>query len=215
MTARGRNGFTLIELVVVLAVLAILVGTATPMARLFIDQSRRDDVMSELREVSAALEEYYFDKGTFPASLTAVDFLGVYLVPGVSQTVVNDSWGGNVGYVFAVVADPDLATIRSRGPNGQDDLGAADDIQSLVPGSVPGSRKTRARMRLIVEVLANFIESGGVLTGTWSTDRAAMGLGLDFRDDGFGTAFTLDPATYVLRSAGADRAFATGDDLTS
>ena len=208
-------GFTLIEVVVVLSVVLILVGAATPMTRLFVDQGRREAVRADLRVLSEALQDFYHDNGAMPASLTATGFYAVYFSPGVDDTVVLDSWGGNVEYVYALTTDPDVATVRSRGPNGVDDGGTGDDIELVVPGSAPGGKRTRARMRVIVEALADFLEAGGTLTGTWSTDRAAMGLGAEYADDGFGTPFTLYAATLVLRSAGPDRTAGNADDLTS
>jgi len=68
-------------------------------------------------------------------------------------------------------------------------------------------------MRVIVEQLANFLESGGSLTGNWLQDRVNLGLGAVYERDGFGTPFRLDAATLELRSAGADRIFSTADDL--
>lgn len=212
---RPNGGFTLIEVVVVLSVILILVGVATPTTRLFVDQGRRQDVLAELRVLSDALQDYYHDVGAMPASLTAAGFYAVYFAPGVDDTVVRDAWGGNVEYVYALSTDPDVATVHSRGPDGVDDAGGNDDIVLVVPGSAPGGQRTRARMRVIVEALADFLEAGGTLTGTWATDRAAMGLGAEYADDGFGTPFTLDAATLVLRSAGPDRTAGNGDDLTS
>ena len=210
-----QQGFTLIEVVIVLAVIAILVGTATPMARLLVDGSSRDAVAADLAAIGEALQDHYFDNGAFPVALTATGFYGTHLAGGVDDDVVLDSWGGNVEYVYVLASDPDVAVVRSRGPNGVDDAGLADDIVLTVPGAVPGGRKTRQRMRVIVEALANFLETGGTLSGTWSTDRVALGLGSAYADDGFGTAFTLDAATLVLRSAGPDRTAGNADDLTS
>ncbi len=210
-----RAGFTLIEVVVVLAVILILVGVASPMSKLFIDQGRREDVASDLAHISEALQDFYFDNGAMPASLTATGFYAVYLTPGVDDAVVSDSWGGNVEYIYTLATNPDVATVRSRGVNGADDGGAADDIELTVPGSVPGGRRTRDRMRVIIEALADFLEAGGTLTGTWSTDRAAIGLGASYANDGFGTPFLLDAFTLVLSSAGPDRTAGNADDLTS
>ena len=209
------NGFTLIEVVIVLAVITILVGTATPMAKLLVDGSSRDEVRDDLAAITEALEDFYYDNGAFPVSLTATGFYGSYLVPGVDDDVVLDSWGGNLEYLYVTATGPDSIIVRSRGPNGVDDSGLIDDIQGTLPGAAAGNRKTRERMRIIIEVLANYLESGATLSGTWATDRVNMGLGAVYANDGFGTAFTLSAATYELRSAGADRVSGNADDLTS
>ena len=66
---------------------------------------------------------------------------------------------------------------------------------------------------IIAASLARFVADGGTLTGTWSTDRPAMGLGAAYANDGYGTAFSIDASTRVVTSAGADRVFSTSDDL--
>lgn len=218
MTSRRttrRSGFSLLEVIVVLAVMGILLGAAAPLVNLAADQQRRAEVRSELGQLSDALQAYYFDNGSFPATIDAADFFGVYVVPGVQDTAIRDGWGLAQNYLYVVTTSPDVATVRSIGPNVTDEGGSGDDIEARIPGTVPGNERTRARMRVIVEVLANFLESGGTLTGTWSTDRTNMGLGATYEVDGFGTAFQLDPATYVLQSAGPDRSHGTSDDLST
>jgi hypothetical protein len=165
--------------------------------------------------IAAALENHWFDKASFPTTLAATTFLGVYLQPGTGNTSIYDSWGGYVQYRYVVSAAAGTATVYSRGENGVDNGAANEEFKVIVYAAVPGLLKTRQRMRVIVETLANFLEAGGTLTGTWATDRTAMGLGAEYATDGFGTAFTLTPSTLTLRSAGPDRRMNTTDDVTS
>jgi general secretion pathway protein G len=212
---RRAQGFTLIEVIVVLAIMTLLIGAALPLTSSLIDRDRESEVNGELCAIAQALEDYYFDHGAFPATLTDAAFLNVYLQGGVNGTAVRDSWGGNVDYLFSRTGNPDTATAYSRGSNGLDDGVGVETLKIVVNGSVAGNRKTRDRMRVIVEALGNFLEGGGTLTGTWNTDRANMGLGVEYANDGFGTPFSLSAASYVLRSAGADRTMNSADDLTS
>lgn len=211
----SRRGFTLIEVVVVLAVLGLLLGAAMPMVGAFVDQGRFEEARGELRRIAVALEEYYHDKGRFPARLDASDFLGVYISGGVDDTTINDGWGPNATYVYELSKNPDVATITSRGPNGRAEGGRADDIQVRVPGSAVGNRRTRARVRIIVESLAEFIEAGGKLSGSWTKDMKRLGLAAPYDRDGFGSLFRVNSTTLVVQSAGADRRFGTKDDITS
>lgn len=208
-------GFSLIELAVALAVMAILLGTSLPLLGAAIDAQRRDEVRLELRDIADALADYYTDQAAFPPRLDDVAFLGPYLAPGVNATTIRDAFGGSVDYVYTQSSNPDVATVYSRGENGTDDGVANEEHKVLVYGATEGLRKTRARMRVIVEVLANHLEAGGTLTGNWATDRAAMGLGTVYATDGFGTDFTLDAATLTLRSAGPDRTAGNADDVTN
>ncbi|MHC5063309.1 MAG: type II secretion system protein GspG [Planctomycetota bacterium] len=208
-------GFTLVEVLVVLAVLGVLAGMATPLVSALVDAQRRDEARLDLAQINEALENYYFDKGSLPASLTASDFYAVYLQPGVNGRSIEDPWGQNQSYIYQTTSSPDVANIHSRGENGSDDGFNNEEHRISFYGSIPGAKRTRMRMRVITEVMANYLEAGGALSGSWPADRAAMGLGAEYANDGYGSAFTLDAANYVLRSAGPDRVMGNGDDLSS
>jgi len=213
-TCERSGGFTLLELVVVLAVLGLLLGTAAPLAGAVIQADRRQEAQRELAEMTAALEAYYYQTGTFPATLVAAGFLGVHLHPGVRDTVVLDPFGAGWHYVYSFTAVPNRATVYSRGENGVDNGALAEEHVSFVFGAVPGTKKTCARMRVIVEALAHHIEAGGSVAGTWPVVRAAIGLGAAYDNDGFGTALQWTAATHTLSSAGPDRYLGNTDDIT-
>ncbi len=209
----AQAGFTLIELIVVLAVLGIVVGTAVPLAGAVVQADRRQEAKQELDAIAEALSSYWFQRAAFPASLTATDFLGVHLLPGVNGTAAEDPFGAGQGYIYAVSA-AGVASVHSRGENGVDDGVASEELVVRVDRAVPGTKKTWMRLRLVVEVLANHIETGGSVAGTWPVVRAACGLPASFDADGFGTTLQWTAATHTLLSAGADRAFGTADDIT-
>lgn len=215
MSATARHGFTLIELVVVLAVVSILFATALPLAGAAIDSTRRDEAGKSLRTISAALENYYYDHASWPSAIDAAGFAGTYFSTGVGGRVVIDPFGSGAQYLYAVDNSANTVKVYSRGDNHSDDGFANEEFAIVVSGAVPGLQRTRERMRVIVAAMTIYLDGGGTLTGTWATDRAAMGLGPDYGADGFGTAFTLDASTRQLRSAGPDRTINTADDLTS
>ena len=215
MTTCDRSaGFTLMEIIVVLAVLGILLGTAVPLAGAVVDAERRQEAELELAEVIEALESYYYENAGFPVSLTAAGFFGEHLQAGVGNTAVEDPFGRGQGYRYSVSTAANTATIYSLGENGVDDGFGNEEHVALVTGAVPGTRKTYARMRIIVEVLANHIEAGGSVAGSWPTVRAAIGLGASYDADGFGTTFDWNSSTHTLSSAGPDRTLGNADDIT-
>ncbi len=213
-TCDRQGGFTLLEMIVVLAVLGLLLGTAVPLAGAMIVADRRQEAQRELADLSAALDSYYFEHAAFPASLAAVDFFGVHLQPGPGGTATGDPFGGNLSYVYAVNLVTNTAVVHSRGENGIDDGAANEELVVTVHGAVPGTRKTWSRLRIIVEVLANHIETGGSTAGSWPVVRAAIGLGSTYDADGFGSTLQWTAATHTLTSAGADHTFGTADDIT-
>ena len=210
-TCRRELGFTLLEVIIVLAVMGIVLGTAVPLAGAVMQADRRQEASSELQQIATALDAYWFDHASFPASLSATDFLGVHLQPGVQDTVIADAFA-NQGYVYAT--SNGIATVYSVGENGVDNGVGGEELLVRVYAAVPGTRKTWQRLRVVVEVLANHIESGGTVAGNWPTVRAAIGLGVTFDVDGWGTTLQWDAATHTLSSAGPDRSFGTADDIT-
>ncbi len=209
----NRRGFTLIELIVVLAIMTLIAGATLPLITATKKAQRVDRVESELEGLAVALSRYYYEHAHFPASLTATDFVGVFLRPGAQQARLLDEFRSTQYYRVARTSDPDTFTVYSVGENGLDDGATNEVFRSVVDGALPGNTRTRERMRIIAAALAVWLGGGGTPTGNWSADRAAMGLGVEYERDGFGTPFRLDAATRVLRSAGADRSFSTVDDL--
>ena len=60
------KGFTLIELAVVLAVIAILAGLLTPMVAGYIDQARETRAAADVRAIGTAILAYQRDTSRFP-----------------------------------------------------------------------------------------------------------------------------------------------------
>jgi Tfp pilus assembly protein PilE len=203
----------MLELVVVLAVLGMLVGTAVPMASAIIEADRRQEARTELAQIAAALESFYYENGAFPAALTTSGFFGEHLQPGVGDTVILDPFGQSQDYLYSVDTVANTATVYSRGENGAADGAASEEYVAVCHGAVPGTRRTHAHLRVIIEVLANHIEAGGSIAGTWSALRPLLGLGSLYDVDGFGTALQWTDADCTLTSAGPDRTFGTVDDI--
>lgn len=69
---KERRGFTLIELIIVIAVIAILVGIALPRLRGMIEEGSTAKAAAELRALQAAVESYYIHNSkTYPADGSA------------------------------------------------------------------------------------------------------------------------------------------------
>lgn len=66
-------GFTLIELMIVLVIVAVLAGLAWPSFTNAINRSRRSDAMSGLAEIMQAQERWRANKPSYRASLTIPD----------------------------------------------------------------------------------------------------------------------------------------------
>lgn len=68
-TRRRRRGFTLIELIVVMAIVALLIALATPRYFSHVDRSKESVLRADLSVMRDALDKFYGDHGRYPESL--------------------------------------------------------------------------------------------------------------------------------------------------
>src|SRR6478672_3978552 len=68
-TGRGRSGFTLIELMIVMAIVAIIVSIAVPMYQKSIIRSKESVLRNNLFTLRTLIDEYTFDKQKAPQGL--------------------------------------------------------------------------------------------------------------------------------------------------
>ncbi|HEY6293857.1 MAG TPA: type II secretion system protein [Terriglobia bacterium] len=68
MRSRARNGFTLVELIATMAIMAILAGAALPIARVHAERLREYELHRDLRELREAIDRYkdFSDHGMIP-----------------------------------------------------------------------------------------------------------------------------------------------------
>jgi len=67
---KKTRGFTLIELMIVLAVLSVIVAVGYPSYQEHVKKSRRAEGMGQLLELADRMERAYSDRGTYPAKGT-------------------------------------------------------------------------------------------------------------------------------------------------
>ena len=90
---RQRKGFTLIELIVVLAIIALLVSIVAPRYNHSVDNAREASLRTSLNVMRDAIDKYTADKGKYPDSLDDLVRSG-YLrqIPVDPLTGRRDSW---------------------------------------------------------------------------------------------------------------------------
>jgi len=153
-------GFTLIEVIVVIAVISILAAMAVPYAVKILDQSREEATRKQLEEIHRTIlgdpkgptAGFLGDMGALPAALDRLNTQGTqpgrtygplgvkhgwdgpYVKMGYSGgAYLVDGWGTNLAY-----NNPGAGQIRSAGPDRV--LGTADDLTYPSSSVVPGGR---------------------------------------------------------------------------
>jgi general secretion pathway protein G len=109
-----RRGFTLLELLVVLLIIALLAGYVGPKLFGEVGKARSKTAASQMKGIESALDRYRLDTGHYPATdpglaalMTNVGNASGWEGPYMSSAVPNDPWGKP--YIY-----------RSPGENGRD-----------------------------------------------------------------------------------------------
>ncbi len=91
--ARVPRGFTLIELIVVMAIVALLVAIAAPRYVDSVERARETSLRTSLGVLRQAIDQFAADRGRYPQSLEElVDARYVRAVPEDPITGRRDSW---------------------------------------------------------------------------------------------------------------------------
>jgi general secretion pathway protein G len=129
---QGEAGFTLVEMLVVIAIIGLVVGLVGPRVLNYLSESKVKAAKIQIESFSAALDLYYLDNGAYPGTsdglaalverpASALAWNGPYLKTG---SVPVDPWGHP--YVYKVPGDHAPYEIDSYG------AGGVGDSQSLI-----------------------------------------------------------------------------------
>jgi general secretion pathway protein G len=132
-----ERGFTLIEMLVVLTIIGLIMGLVGPRVIGYLSESKVKTARIQVDAFAAALDLYYLDSGSYPASGDglaalvkkpdgAANWNGPYLK---SNAVPNDPWGRPYVYVFP--GQHGVYDLMSLGPEGREGgTGAASSVVS-------------------------------------------------------------------------------------
>ncbi len=130
---RRERGFTLIEIMVVVTILAILIALVAPKMVGRTDQARRVSTKAQIKNIEGALQLYKLDNGVYPSTEQGLDALvnppTVGVIPkhwkegGYLGKVPNDAWGNPYVYLSpGSHGDYDLVSYGSDNePGGEGD----------------------------------------------------------------------------------------------
>lgn len=128
----SESGFTLVELLVVLAIIALIATLAAPQVLRYLGAARTNAAKAQIRNIESALELYYIDNAKYPTGEEGLNALvaqpagearwnGPYLK---GSTGLKDPWGRP--YTYEVKADASGVVIRTLGKDGKPD-GTGED----------------------------------------------------------------------------------------
>jgi prepilin-type N-terminal cleavage/methylation domain-containing protein len=136
-----RRGFTLIELMIVIAVMAILIGISLPHFKGMQDEGKTVEAAGELRTLATGIESYYIHNSkAYPNQQTTVDTTWQSSLTGASPTIVAsvlyDPFSPSTEYRYATSAASNSAyyVVFSVGPDGTADITGISTAGAIVGG---------------------------------------------------------------------------------
>lgn len=104
----AEDGFTLLELLVVLGIIALLSALVAPQVIRYLSDARSSAAVAQIKNIESAVELYYLDTGTYPAAEQGLQSLmiqpanakgwnGPYMK---KDSGVVDPWGKPFAYKF-------------------------------------------------------------------------------------------------------------------
>ncbi|MCK5647514.1 MAG: type II secretion system major pseudopilin GspG [Gammaproteobacteria bacterium] len=97
-----QNAFTLIELLIVMAILALLAGLVGPTLWNKLSGAKRDVTATQIKNIESSLDSYRLDMGKFPKELSEliVDSTGKSAWDGpYMKKIPKDPWESDYQYV--------------------------------------------------------------------------------------------------------------------
>ena len=153
-----QKGFTLIELMIVVAIIGILAAVAIPAYGDYIVKAKLAKVMSTLDPIKLALGTYFTEYGGFPVQGTAAALVTANANTALGTTAGTDVWS-SVGFSRYPVLPAEVATL---------DYGT---LTPVAPATAAGSVALTAKLTKI--------KSSGtlpVIDGSWVTLSPSTGV---------------------------------------
>ena len=103
---RNRKGFTMIEMMVVLVIIAVLIGAGIKFYTGYIGKSKIDKAKADISTMQAVVDSFYAENGYYPGDANADNLTSFGLstlvvgVPGDSMTYIYDNTGGTTYKLF-------------------------------------------------------------------------------------------------------------------
>jgi general secretion pathway protein G len=134
--AGSEAGYTLLELLVVMGILAILTAAAVPQMMGYFGKAKTQSAQIQIENINTALEMYYMENGTYPSANAGLKALvepppeaprwnGPYLKKAKNLL---DPWGRPYQYVYPTATGE--YEVYSLGPSGKGSTKATSAARS-------------------------------------------------------------------------------------
>ena len=126
MRRRQGQGFTLIEMMIVIVVIAILVGVLLPNFRGTQDEANTQKARAEMRTIATALESFYIhNSNAYPSALTSL----TNVTPRIISRIPDDPFNGTTDYQYNTTSG--YYVVWSFGPDRTAGLTGVNSVGAL------------------------------------------------------------------------------------
>ncbi len=129
-----RRGFTLIEMMIVIAVIAILAGISLPYFKGMQDEGNTAKAAGELRTLATAIESYYihhhpkaYPDDSSPTAWQSASIAATTTSPRIVTAVLNDPFAPTQEYGYYLSVNEKYYVVFSVGADGTKDIAGIGD----------------------------------------------------------------------------------------
>ena len=121
---KRRRGYTLIELLIVVAIIGIIAAIAIPNLLSAIDKSKQKRSVADIRNIATGVETYLVDNSHYPiatsmATISSLNPVSLGIQPNYLKVCpTRDGWGGSYRYGSDSAGTGSDYTISSYGKDG-------------------------------------------------------------------------------------------------
>lgn len=127
MASKTKRGFSLIELLTVLAIVAVVTAIAVPAYQVYATKTRLASIIPKMNSLKAAAQQYYEKNGSWPTTITALnlpntDALDSDLITsfnvcaaGCFGAIGTNNYAGDFGFFLRL--NPDLLNLPTAVTN--------------------------------------------------------------------------------------------------
>ncbi|MDD4879593.1 MAG: type II secretion system protein [Candidatus Omnitrophica bacterium] len=132
-----RKGFTLVELLIVIMVIAILIGIALPRFGGMRDEGNTTKAAAELRTCQAAVESWYMHRNphTYPPAGTTWETQLTTATPQILGSVLYDPFGASATTQYRYALNGAYYVIWSLGPNRTSTITGISTTGTITPAA--------------------------------------------------------------------------------